>query len=165
MTQMHSNFLSTGDNRKVIIQIAGLSHQGIQYGGTYRLVVPYSRLSQTIGRINRLGGRIIAMTLAGATAPDIAANAVETPSTEIVPSAVPEPEAASVQAPPSAEISAEDESTSPLTSPLTRKFFRKQSRSQRRKARLTQLSRQKKARHFAHRRQGKQTRRKLKIYA
>jgi hypothetical protein len=165
MTQMHSSFLSHGDSRKIILQIAGLSHQGIKYGGTYRLVVPYSRLSQTIGRINRLGGRIIAMTLVGATASDVTGNAVETPLTESVLSATPEAEVMPVQAPPSSEMPSEDESTSPLTSPATRKSFRKPSRSQRRKARLTQLSRQKKAGHSTHTRKQKQIRRKLKIYA
>jgi phycocyanin-associated rod protein len=46
------------DDRKVAIEVTGFCHQELKRRGTFTLMIPYSRLNQTMKWIDRLGGRI-----------------------------------------------------------------------------------------------------------
>ena len=60
--------ISTYGSRTVAIKVTGVSRQDIIRSSNYTIKVPYSRMSQTIRNINRMGGKIANISL-GATAP------------------------------------------------------------------------------------------------
>ena len=60
--------VSTYSNRTVAIEVTGVCRQDIVRTSNYTVKVPYSRMSQTIQNINRMGGKIANISL-GATAP------------------------------------------------------------------------------------------------
>lgn len=55
-------------SRTVAIEVTGISRQDVMRTSNYTLKVPYSRMSQTIQNISRLGGKVASVTLGG-TAP------------------------------------------------------------------------------------------------
>ena len=70
-----SGMITTGDNnvstygsRTVAIEVTGVCRQDIMRTSNYTVRVPYSRMSQTIQNINRMGGKVANISL-GATAP------------------------------------------------------------------------------------------------
>ncbi len=50
---------NSSDSRKVAIKVTGVCRQDLTPKSVYTIIVPYSRLSQTIQQINRLGGQIV----------------------------------------------------------------------------------------------------------
>ena len=70
-----SGMITTGDNnvstygsRTVAIEVTGVCRQDIMRTSNYTVKVPYSRMSQTIQNINRMGGKVANISL-GADAP------------------------------------------------------------------------------------------------
>lgn len=68
-----SGMTTTGDtnisgygSRTVAIEVTGLCRQDVMRTSNYTVRVPYSRMSQTIQNINRLGGKVARVSL-GAT--------------------------------------------------------------------------------------------------
>ena len=60
--------ISGYDSRTVAIEITGVRRQEVMRTSNYTIKVPYSRLSQTIQNISRMGGKVASVSLAG-TAP------------------------------------------------------------------------------------------------
>ena len=60
--------ISTYGGRTVAIEVTGVCRQDIIRNSNYTIKVPYSRMSQTIRNINRMGGKVANISL-GATAP------------------------------------------------------------------------------------------------
>ena len=50
-------------SRTVTIEVAGVCRQDIARTSNYTVKVPYSRMSQTIQNINRLGGKVATISL------------------------------------------------------------------------------------------------------
>ncbi|MEM7590955.1 MAG: phycobilisome linker polypeptide [Cyanobacteria bacterium P01_A01_bin.83] len=70
-----SGMITTGDtsvssygSRTVKIEVTGVCRQDVARTSNYTVKVPYSRMSQTIQNINRMGGKVASISL-GATAP------------------------------------------------------------------------------------------------
>ena len=59
--------VSTYGSRTVAIEVTGVCHQNIMRTSNYTVKVPYSRMSQTIQNINRMGGKVASNSL-GTTA-------------------------------------------------------------------------------------------------
>lgn len=69
-----SGMITTGDtnvsgygSRTVAIEVTGVCRQDIMRTSNYTVKVPYSRMSQTIQNINRLGGKIASISLEAAS--------------------------------------------------------------------------------------------------
>jgi hypothetical protein len=84
-----SGMITTGDNsiseygsRTVAIEVTGVCRQSVARTSNYTVKVPYSRMSQTIQNISRMGGKVAGISLGGT--PSVA----ETPSETV---AQPEP--------------------------------------------------------------------------
>lgn len=60
--------LSTYGSRTVAISVTGLCHQDVMRTSNYTVKVPYSRMSQTIQNISRMGGKVASISLGGVTA-------------------------------------------------------------------------------------------------
>ena len=58
-----TNIYSDSGNRQVVIEVTGLSGQTMRAKSTQTIKVPYYRLSKTIQQINRLGGKILTITI------------------------------------------------------------------------------------------------------
>ncbi|WP_019507518.1 phycobilisome linker polypeptide [Pleurocapsa sp. PCC 7319] len=65
-----SGMITTGDtnvsgygSRTVAIEVTGVCRQDIARTSNYTVKVPYSRMSQTIQNINRLGGKVASVSL------------------------------------------------------------------------------------------------------
>ena len=70
-----SGMITTGDtnvssygSRTIAIEVTGVCRQDVMRTSNYTVKVPYSRMSQTIQNINRMGGKVANISL-GATAP------------------------------------------------------------------------------------------------
>lgn len=75
-----SGMITTGDNnistyggRTVAIEVTGVCRQDVMRTSNYTVKVPYSRMSQTIQNINRLGGKVAAISLGNTKNPAPAA--------------------------------------------------------------------------------------------
>ena len=55
-------------SRIVTIEVTGVRRQDLMPTSNYTVKVPYSRMSQTIQNINRMGGKVASVSLEG-TAP------------------------------------------------------------------------------------------------
>lgn len=71
-----SGMVTTGDtnsssynSRTVEFEVTGLCRQAVMRTSNYKVKVPYSRMSQTMQSINRMGGKVAKVTLLPATAP------------------------------------------------------------------------------------------------
>lgn len=60
--------VSTYGSRTVAIEVTGVCRQEVMRTSNYTVKVPYSRMSQTIQNINRMGGKVANISL-GTTAP------------------------------------------------------------------------------------------------
>ncbi|HEY9770685.1 MAG TPA: phycobilisome linker polypeptide [Coleofasciculaceae cyanobacterium] len=65
-----TGMINTGDNnisgygsRTVAIEVTGVCRQELTRTSNYTVKVPYSRMSQTIQNINRLGGKVANISL------------------------------------------------------------------------------------------------------
>jgi phycocyanin-associated, rod len=66
--------ITTGDtniseysSRTVTIQVTGVCRQSVARTSNYTVKVPYSRMSQTIQNISRMGGKVAGVSLVGTT--------------------------------------------------------------------------------------------------
>ncbi len=73
-----SGMITTGDtnisgygNRTIAIEVTGMCHQDVMRSSNYTVKVPYSRMSQTIQNISRMGGKVanISLGVSAASAP------------------------------------------------------------------------------------------------
>lgn len=55
--------VSTYGNRTIAIKVTGVCRQDVMRTSNYTVKVPYSRMSQTIQNINRLGGKVAGISL------------------------------------------------------------------------------------------------------
>lgn len=69
-----SGMITTGDtsisgygSRTVAIEVTGVCRQDVMRTSNYTVKVPYSRMSQTIQNINRMGGKVANVSVSGAT--------------------------------------------------------------------------------------------------
>lgn len=70
--------VSSYGNRTIEIEVTGLCRQDVMRTSNYTLKVPYSRMSQTIQGINRMGGKVARISLGNAVADE---STKTTPST------------------------------------------------------------------------------------
>lgn len=70
-----SGMITTGDTnvstyggRTITIEVTGVCRQDVMRNSNYTVKVPYSRMSQTIKNINRLGGKVAGISLGNTTA-------------------------------------------------------------------------------------------------
>ncbi|MGB5631714.1 MAG: phycobilisome linker polypeptide [Waterburya sp.] len=59
--------ISTYGGRTIAIEVTGVCRQDVVRTSSYTVKVPYSRMSQTIRNINRMGGKIASVSLGGAS--------------------------------------------------------------------------------------------------
>jgi phycocyanin-associated, rod len=55
--------ISTYGSRTVAIEVTGVCRQDVMRTSNYTVKVPYSRMSQTIQSINRMGGKVAGISL------------------------------------------------------------------------------------------------------
>lgn len=55
--------LSTYGSRTVAIKVTGVCRQDVMRTSNYTVRVPYSRMSQTIQNISRMGGKVVGISL------------------------------------------------------------------------------------------------------
>ena len=55
--------VSTYGGRTIAIEVTGVRRQDVMRTSNYTIKVPYSRMSQTIKNINRLGGKVASVSL------------------------------------------------------------------------------------------------------
>ena len=60
--------ISGNGSRTVTIEVTGVRRQDVMRTSNYSIKVPYSRMSQTIQNISRMGGKVASVSL-GDTAP------------------------------------------------------------------------------------------------
>ncbi|MEM8722226.1 MAG: phycobilisome linker polypeptide [Cyanobacteria bacterium P01_G01_bin.39] len=72
-----SGMITTGDasvssygSRTVQIEVTGVCRQDVARTSNYTVKVPYSRMSQTIQNINRMGGKVASISLGAAVSSD-----------------------------------------------------------------------------------------------
>jgi hypothetical protein len=63
--------ISGYDSRTVAIEITGVRRQDVMRTSNYTIKVPYSRLSQTIQNISRMGGKVASVSLGGTAPQDV----------------------------------------------------------------------------------------------
>jgi hypothetical protein len=68
-TPISSCNLSNYGNRTVTLEVTGVCNQQVMRAGTRRMTTPFSRLSQTIQRIQRSGGKVAKVTMVPAVSP------------------------------------------------------------------------------------------------
>ena len=75
-----SGMITTGDtnvstygSRTVAIEVTGVCHQDVARTSNYTVRVPYSRMSQTIQNISRIGGKVASISLGGVATPPVEA--------------------------------------------------------------------------------------------
>jgi hypothetical protein len=73
--------ISTYGSRTIAIEVTGVCRQDVMRTSNYTVKVPYSRMSQTIQSINRMGGKVAGISLGSTQA------AAPTASTEAEPEA------------------------------------------------------------------------------
>lgn len=66
MTTTGSAGPSSYSNRTVTIEVTGVCRQDVAKTSTYTVKVPYSRMQQTMQSIDRMGGKVAGVTVAGA---------------------------------------------------------------------------------------------------
>jgi len=57
--------ISTYGGRTIAIEVTGVCRQDVSRISSYTVKVPYSRMSQTIQNINRMGGKVATVSLPG----------------------------------------------------------------------------------------------------
>ena len=57
--------VSTYSGRTIAIEVTGVCRQDVMRTSNYTVKVPYSRMSQTIQNINRMGGKVAGISLGG----------------------------------------------------------------------------------------------------
>lgn len=55
--------ISGYNSRTIAIEVTGVCRQDIMRSSNYTVKVPYSRMSQTIQSINRMGGKVASVSL------------------------------------------------------------------------------------------------------
>ena len=55
--------VSTYSGRTIAIEVTGVCRQDVMRTSNYTVKVPYSRMSQTIQNINRMGGKVAGVSL------------------------------------------------------------------------------------------------------
>lgn len=70
--------ISTYGGRTITIEVEGVCRQEVMRTSNYTVKVPYSRMSQTIQNINRMGGKVSNISLSGSKSVE----AVETSAEE-----------------------------------------------------------------------------------
>ncbi|MEO1671059.1 MAG: phycobilisome linker polypeptide [Cyanobacteria bacterium J06631_2] len=90
-----SGMITTGDNsvstygsRTIAIEVTGVCRQDVMRTSNYTVKVPYSRMSQTIQNINRMGGKVAGISLGSAVATETTTSAA--PTEEAAPQPQPE---------------------------------------------------------------------------
>jgi phycocyanin-associated, rod len=80
--------ITTGDtniseygSRTVAIEVTGICRQSVARTSNYTVKVPYSRMSQTIQNISRMGGKVAGISLGGVS-PMIETHSETTPQPE-----------------------------------------------------------------------------------
>lgn len=71
--------ISTYDGRTIAIEVTGVCRQDMFRTSNYTVKVPYSRMSQTIQNINRMGGKVAGVSLGGISPVEASAPAEEQP--------------------------------------------------------------------------------------
>lgn len=69
--------LSTYGSRTIAIEVTGVCRQDVMRTSNYTVKVPYSRMSQTIQGINRMGGKVAGISLGNTEAVPAAAPAAQ----------------------------------------------------------------------------------------
>lgn len=69
--------ISTYGGRTIAIEVTGVCRQDIIRSSNYTVKVPYSRMFQTIQNINRIGGKVAGVSLAGNSSVEASATAEE----------------------------------------------------------------------------------------
>ncbi len=72
--------ISTYGSRTIAIEVTGVCRQDVMRTSNYTVKVPYSRMSQAIQNINRLGGKVAGISLGNTAA--VASTAPITPAEE-----------------------------------------------------------------------------------
>lgn len=62
--------ISGYDSRTVAVEVTGVRRQDVMRTSNYTIKVPYSRLSQTIQNISRMGGKVASVSLGGTAGRD-----------------------------------------------------------------------------------------------
>ena len=70
--------ISTYGGRTIAIEVTGVCRQDVMRTSNYTVKVPYSRMSQTIQSINRMGGKVAGISLGGTPAVEASEPASET---------------------------------------------------------------------------------------
>ena len=60
--------ISTYGGRTVAIEVTGVCRQDVMRSSNYTVKVPYSRMSQAIKNINRIGGTVAGVSMGGTAA-------------------------------------------------------------------------------------------------
>ena len=60
-----SNATGSYGNRSVTIEVSGLCNNDISHTSNYTVKVPFSRMSNTMQGINRMGARVVGVSVAG----------------------------------------------------------------------------------------------------
>ena len=76
--------ITTGDtnisgygSRTISIEVTGVRRQDVMRTSNYTVKVPYSRMSQTIQNINRMGGKVASVSLGGTAPQDSDATSIK----------------------------------------------------------------------------------------
>ena len=70
--------ISTYGNRTIAIEVTGVCRQDVMRTSNYTVKVPYSRMSQTIQNISRMGGKVAGISLGDTVASEASATAAPT---------------------------------------------------------------------------------------
>ena len=80
ITTADTNVSSYG-NRTIAIEVTGVARQDVMRTSNYTIKVPYSRMSQTIRSITRMGGKVAGVSLGnGAESAPATASEAEAPA-------------------------------------------------------------------------------------
>jgi len=71
------NNLSTYGSRTISIEVTGVCRQDVMRASNYTVKVPYSRMSQTIKNISRMGGKVANVSLGNTAVSEVAQTATE----------------------------------------------------------------------------------------
>lgn len=81
-----SGMITTGDtnisgygSRTISIEVTGVRRQDVMRTSNYTVKVPYSRMSQTIQNISRMGGKVASVSLGGTAPQDSEPTSVKEP--------------------------------------------------------------------------------------
>ena len=65
MTTTANTSISESGSRMMTIEVTGVRRQDVMRTSNYTVKVPYSRMSQTIKNISRMGGKVANISLGG----------------------------------------------------------------------------------------------------